>query len=230
MVLATRMLGRVGGVLRGPPMTDFESYAERVRAALAEQRALAQAAPLSPWSYGDVDSVAGGSIYDCDIMIASLFWDTERVDPRIRRTISTDQADAAGVFIAANDPAHVLELIDKQETAVGLAVEGLRRHANLGSRACSHCADQWWPCLDALAWWSVLTGIGATYGVTPPYEHPAGDTLPAEAAEPDLSRGIETVVRDGSVLSPEAHRRVREMLDDGKPTTVRDTEPYGPTS
>jgi hypothetical protein len=143
-------------------MTDFESYAERVRAALAERRALAQAATAGPWSeeehrrelsYRDVDGPSYGWV--------------ARTDP--------ETGDAA--FIAANDPAHVLALLDQQEAAVEVAVEGLRRHqrGRCDPDGCCECVlctpngrivYKRFPCSDALAWWSVLTGIGASCGVT----------------------------------------------------------------
>jgi hypothetical protein len=65
-----------------------------------------------------------------------------------------------------------------------LALDGLRRHqprrVQTGSKThggppeygevCVRCCDSYgpesWPCADALAWWSVLTDVGATYGVT----------------------------------------------------------------
>jgi hypothetical protein len=130
-----------------------------VRAALAERRALAQAATAGEWRVEDANPPGLGSHVFYGENRASWHW----------------PADAA--FIAANDPAHVLELIDKQETAVDLAVEGLRRHQR-GRRDPDGCCEcvlctpngrivyKRFPCPDALAWWSVLTGIGTTYGVT----------------------------------------------------------------
>jgi hypothetical protein len=135
-------------------MTDFESYAEKVRAALAERRALAQAATYGPWKAtadhtGLRYLLRFGLNLSEDLAVDGMRW----------------QDDA--IFIAANDPAHVLVLLDQQETAAELAVEGLRRHnADVAEDECKRC---WWHgpecCPDALAWRSVLTGIGATYGV-----------------------------------------------------------------
>jgi hypothetical protein len=145
-------------------MTDFESYAEKVRAALAERRALAQHAlttvddqlspidPPTPW----------------------------HLLHEVSRGLRTSWSRAE--FIAANDPAHVLALLDEQERQVEVAVEGLRRHephtcpfteCSRAGAVCDTCedADDYrldGCCADALAWWSVLTGIGATYGVTAP--------------------------------------------------------------
>ncbi len=141
-------------------MTDFESYAQAVRAALTERRALAQAATSGRWKHYPDESPEFGvvavnftSTFPTGVGGAMRFYDA--------------------AFIAANDPAHVLELIDKQETAVALAVEGLRRHQRTWVGRCATChllaheARVDWPCPDALAWWSVLTGIGEPYGVTP---------------------------------------------------------------
>ncbi len=133
---------------------DVEAYAERVRAALAQRRELAQAATAGPWQ-ADRGTVTTKNAWI--VQSQSKNW----------------QPDAA--FIAANDPAHVLALLDQQETAVGLALDGLRRHqptrtngwcrAGLDCGAHPHHVRQR-ECPDALAWWSVLTGIGTTYGVT----------------------------------------------------------------
>ncbi len=49
------------------------------------------------------------------------------------------------------------------------ALDGLRRHSLLPDErgSCAACLTAWVDCPDSLAWWSVLTGIGTTYGVTP---------------------------------------------------------------
>jgi hypothetical protein len=138
-------------------MTDFESYAEKVRAALAERRALAQAATAGPWG---CDETSGVNDLHWGWVAKPLLTGPNTYGPSVEDTR----------FIAANDPAHVLGLLDQQETAVGLAVEGLRWHQD-DEGDCSYCfdyeSDVWrdWPCPDALAWRAVLTGIGATYGV-----------------------------------------------------------------
>jgi hypothetical protein len=150
-------------------MTDFESYAERVRAALAERRALAQAATYGPWKAAADHTglrylLRFGLNLSEDLAVDGMRW----------------QDDA--IFIAANDPAHVLALLDRQEAAVEAATEGLRRHQPVEPGPdkppmkrpphCSQCQAWWdysngerWPCDDADSWWSVLTGIGTTYGV-----------------------------------------------------------------
>jgi hypothetical protein len=146
------------------PMTDFESYAEKVRAALAERRALAQAATSGRWRGYPDESPEFGVVADQPVTTFPV-----GVGHGMR------SYDAA--FIAANDPAHVLALLGSQERQVEAAVEGLRRHQR-GRRDPDRCCEcvlctpngrviyRRFPCSDALAWSSVLTGIGATYGVT----------------------------------------------------------------
>ncbi len=147
-----------------PDLLAVESYAERVRAALAERRALARAATAGPWRAVDDPVYKVGHARGPSPRDESGFSDEwmGRVLPGYGGTVYPWDAR----FIAANDPAHVLALLDQQETAVDLAVEGLQRHDN----GCLQCWDigSWprsTPCPDALAWWSILTGIGATYGI-----------------------------------------------------------------
>jgi hypothetical protein len=157
-----------------PTLPAVESYDERVRAALAQRRALAQAATPGRWHIAKSGSIDAGK-YDTVLMGGPV--DCGRYCQGGTSTLEWGQpGDAA--FVAANDPAHVLALLDQQETAVGLATEGLRRHSAetnvYGETVCPQHGteqaggepDEPWPCPDALAWWSVLTGIGTTYGVT----------------------------------------------------------------
>lgn len=62
-------------------------------------RARAEAATPGPWTYGDIASVAGGSLYDEDVMIGAVHWDN-LPDP-LHRFRSVESADAVGRFIAA---------------------------------------------------------------------------------------------------------------------------------
>ena len=96
-------------------MSDVEAVRER----LAQMRALCEAAithhPL-PWRYGDVDSVAGGTLYDRDVTLASVFYDGDkRVDPRIRPHRTAEDADAAGWFMQAASPDLMLRLVTEAE-------------------------------------------------------------------------------------------------------------------
>jgi hypothetical protein len=161
------------------PMTDFESYAEKVRAALAERRALAQAATAGPWG---CDETSGVNDLHWGWVAKPLLTGPNTYGPSVEDTR----------FIAANDPAHVLALLDQQETAVGVAVEGLRRHhPRWGTPTWMVCScgrpDSPDPCSDALAWWSVLTGIGATYGVERTNDAPSRRHSTARTGDRGLS-------------------------------------------
>jgi hypothetical protein len=133
-------------------MTDFESYAEKVRAALAQQRALAQARDTDDAWHCWRCSWRGNGEANAAIHQRS----TSHTVTRAHQTWNGSPPEWSGL-------AHVLALLDEQETAVGLAVEGLRRHVAPPVSSCIYGPRN---CPDARAWWSVLTGIGATYGVT----------------------------------------------------------------
>lgn len=77
-------------------------------AQLDERERIARAASRGPWTYGDIESVAGGALYDSEVMIASVLWDNEPVDPRIRPTRTVPVMDATGEHIALNDPTAAL--------------------------------------------------------------------------------------------------------------------------
>jgi Family of unknown function (DUF6221) len=84
-------------------MTIVEFLEQRV----AEDEAVAMRASPGPWTYGDIESVAGGSLYDTDQMIASILWDNDDTRP-IRRPIYEREADANGAYMASHDPVRVL--------------------------------------------------------------------------------------------------------------------------
>jgi len=89
-------------------------------AAIAEDERVAVEASPGPWTYGDIESVAGGSLYGTDQMVASILWDNE--DPRpIRRPIYESEADANGAHIARHDPARVLAECAAKRQIVELA-------------------------------------------------------------------------------------------------------------
>jgi hypothetical protein len=98
-----------------PTLTDF------LLARIAEDEAAALAASPSPWRYGDVTSVAGGSLYDATVMIASMHWDNERVDPHIRRTRTAQEADANGAHIERHDPYRVLAECEAKRRTIDYA-------------------------------------------------------------------------------------------------------------
>jgi hypothetical protein len=85
-----------------------------------EEEEAALAAAPGPWSYGTIDSVAGGSLYDPDVMIAGLYWDEadDEIDPRIRKQRPSSQADATGEHIARHDPTRALRHLDANRRIV----------------------------------------------------------------------------------------------------------------
>lgn len=85
------------------PMVEF------VLARVAEYEAAARAASPGGWHYGDVDSVAGGTLYDKSRTIASLIYEQPGDhDGSIVRHLLEPEADANGAHIARHDPARVL--------------------------------------------------------------------------------------------------------------------------
>jgi Family of unknown function (DUF6221) len=84
-------------------MTIVEFLEQRI----AEDEEVAMRASPGPWTYGDIESVAGGSLYDADQMIASILWDNDDTRP-IRRPIYEREADANGAYMASHDPVRVL--------------------------------------------------------------------------------------------------------------------------
>lgn len=85
-----------------------QTITEFLEARIAEDERVARSASPGPWSYSDIASVAGGTIYDPTVAIASVGYDVDHVDSRIRRTRPDWQADATGRHIARHDPARVL--------------------------------------------------------------------------------------------------------------------------
>lgn len=81
---------------------------EFLEARIAEDEKVARNASPGPWSYADIESVGGGTIYDPTVAIASVEWDVDHVDSRIRRTRPDWQADATGEHIVRHNPARVL--------------------------------------------------------------------------------------------------------------------------
>lgn len=110
------------------------TLAEFLLARIAEDEAAARAASPGPWTYGDIESVAGGSLYDPDVMIAGVHWDPEGEGPPVRRTRPAKEADANGHHIARWDPARVLAECEAKRQIVEMFAEeytetrdGLRR-------------------------------------------------------------------------------------------------------
>lgn len=77
-------------------------------------RARLDAATPGPWSYGDIDSVAGGTLYDTTVAIGSMRWDNDNPMP-IHRKVPASEADANGEFIAhaRTDVERLLDALDE---------------------------------------------------------------------------------------------------------------------
>lgn len=91
-------------------------------ARLDETRTAALAASPGPWSYRDVDSIAGGAVYDKTRSVASLHYETfEENNGEIVRLLPEHEADANGRHIAAHDPAAVLREVEAKRLVVANA-------------------------------------------------------------------------------------------------------------
>jgi hypothetical protein len=115
---------------------------ERVRAArdeIARRRALAEAATPGPWEAGERCVFYGGNDHPALLngRTGSLVSDGYDGDGGV------DTPESAA-FIAANDPAHVLGVLDAAEKV-------LERHARTLSRPLCAWDGKSWPCPDALA-------------------------------------------------------------------------------
>jgi hypothetical protein len=63
----------------------------------------------APWTYGDIDSIAGGTIYDSVIKVASVHWDNSATEP-VRPMMTNYEADRNGEFIG-NAPTDMRALL-----------------------------------------------------------------------------------------------------------------------
>lgn len=126
-----------------------------LRDRLDEEEQTAGAAAPGPWSYGDNESVAGGTIYDPTVAIASIEWDN---DPEaitangIRRGRPKQEADATGRHIARHDPIRVLaEVAAKRAMLDRVAVDGAMAWEPLKAQGAT--TQEWWlisTCRDVL--------------------------------------------------------------------------------
>lgn len=91
------------------PTPTTATIADFILARVGEDEAAARAASPGGWSYGDADSVAGGSLYDETRMIGEVYYEqpTDH-DGSIVRHLLAPEADANGRHIARHDPARVL--------------------------------------------------------------------------------------------------------------------------
>jgi hypothetical protein len=116
---------------------------ELARAEIARRRALAEAATAGPWRGGRV-GLMGGRI---GVVVSSAETGTFVLGDRDREARVED-----AVFIAANDPAHVLRVLDAADAT-------LDRHApvqwkdydgeGFDCAGCPGAAQVPWPCADA---------------------------------------------------------------------------------
>lgn len=151
--------------IHDPASTSADSaptLVEFLTARLDEDERAAHAAAPGPWTYGDIESVAGGTLYDQTVAIASVQWDNARPDPRIQRFRPEAQADATGEHIARHDPARVLAEVAAKRAIVELHGLHPNCHADIDGPdylICAICHDYRrhdaarWPCatLRALA-------------------------------------------------------------------------------
>jgi hypothetical protein len=96
---------------------------EFLLARIAEDEVVTRAAWSRPWTYGNIESIAGGSLYDPDVMIASIHWDNESTLP-IRRPIYEQEADANGTHMARFDPARELAECEAKRMLLWLSEHG----------------------------------------------------------------------------------------------------------
>ena len=129
-------------------MTDLVTW---LRAQIDANEQGARAASPGGWTYGDVDSIAGGSLYDESRMIGSLHYEqpTDH-DGRIVRHLLEHEADANGRHIAVHDPARVLHQVAAMRKIVDLHrswADEPYRHPH-AERYCQTCSD------DDISWWT----------------------------------------------------------------------------
>ena len=149
-------------------MSDLTEF---LLARIAEDEEAAKAASPSPWKYGDVESVAGGSLYDKTRMIASLHYEqpTDH-DGTIVRHLLSDEADANGAHIARHDPARVLAECEAKRRIVEVhakireAYPGMTIEENPCCAECSAGGEypSGWPC-------ATLAAIASIYADHPDY-------------------------------------------------------------
>ena len=99
-----------------------------LRAQIDDDERAARAASPGGWTYGDVDSVAGGSLYDETRMIGSLHYEQPSDhDGSIVRHLLSHEADANGQHIARHDPARVLAEVARDRAILDACEETLAR-------------------------------------------------------------------------------------------------------
>jgi hypothetical protein len=106
---------------------DTDELVAWLREQLDEDERVLSAASPSPWQYQDVDSVGGGRLCDATVAIAELSYDPpgERIDPRIRRMRTAEEADGNGEHIARWDPARVLAEVEAKRARIDVVADTL---------------------------------------------------------------------------------------------------------
>jgi hypothetical protein len=139
---------------------------EFLKARIAEDERAARNASPGPWTFSDIASVGGGTIYDPTVAIANVEWDTERVDSRIRRTRPDWQADATGDHIARHNPTRVLAecaakraIIEQHSLEVAAQQDTWRSRDDVNANK-----------MDAACLLPVLRTLAAVYADHPDYQ------------------------------------------------------------
>ena len=92
---------------------------EFLTARLDEDEEVARRASPGGWRYGDVESVAGGTLYDETRRIADIIYENpEDHDGYWTRHLLEPEADANGAHIARHDPARVLAEVEAKRRIV----------------------------------------------------------------------------------------------------------------
>ena len=175
-------------------MGHGQGIVEFIEARLAEDEAVALAASRGGWHYGDVDSVAGGTLYDESRRIADVVYEQpSEHDGAIVRHLLATEADANGVHIVRHDPARVLAQVAALRAVVALHEISVK--------------------LDRSAWYHLDGGDGpkveewdrhqncAACGVISCHEYM---TLAGESHPPDPTTGCATLRHIAAIWSDHA--------------------------
>lgn len=141
---------------------DTHSLTAFLTARLGDDEAAARRASPGPWQYGDVDSVAGGSLYDTTRMIGSVHYGqaTDHDGTAVRHLLSPE-ADANGEHIARWDPSRVLADVETKR-AILVDHEPMSPRAD-GLTLCAMCEWEPWPC-------RTVRHLAAVYADHPDYD------------------------------------------------------------
>ena len=143
-------------------LTDF------LLARVAEDEAAARAASPGGWRFGDVESVAGGTLYDESRRIADIAYEqaTDH-DGSIVRHLLAPEADANGEHIARHDPARVLAECEAKRRIVERHTIDCYPGDEGDEYVCDHCRAQGWHPADVLC--PDLLDLASVYADRPGY-------------------------------------------------------------